>query len=206
MDAVNQNNISELEEMRKQFAILQEKLDKQVDINDKQMRKALSQGIGQMKNRDRQAVVVCLVGWVFVALAIYFMKLSVPFQIFTDVAMGVNFYCSLKYKLHVNDFRTDRLANSDLVQTTQELLKYKRFNQNYLKYVAIPFVVVFVSWYSYEILVQTGATTLRDYIFIIVPLLVGACVGGIFGYTKFYHPAVRQADDMLRQIEELQAL
>lgn len=205
MDIMNQNNPNELDEMRKQFALLQERLDRQVEINDKQMHKALNQRLGQMKDRDRMAVVVCLLGWIVAELGLYSLGVSTAFQVFVNVCMAINLYCSVKYKLHANDFRTDGLASTDLVQTTRELLRYKRFNQNYLWYVSIPFIIIFVLWFSYEQLQLTDADTLREYIFFLVPGLVGCIIGGSIGLTKFYFPSMRQANEMLAQIEELQA-
>jgi len=204
MEDMNLNNTLELDEMRKQFALLQERLDRQVDINDQQMKKALKKGIGQMRGRDHMAVLVCFVGWVFAGLTCYAMELPLAFQLFVIIGMGINFLCSIFMKLHINDFRTDGMASADLLRTSQELIRYKRNNQNYMKYVSIPYIIVFVGWFTYLIMLKQGVDSVKEFAFVIIPMLVGAFIGGMIGVMKFYRPSIRQADEMLAQIKELQ--
>lgn len=203
MEDLNKN-IEEFDEMRKQFALLQDRLDRQVEINEQQMKKALKKGIGQMRGRDHTAVLVCFVGWIFVGATCYVMNLPLAFQLFVDIGMGINFLCSIFMKLHVNDFRMDGMASADLVRTSQELLRYKRNNQNYMKYVSIPYILVFVGWFIYLILMEHGVSSVKDVAIIVAPMLIGAFIGGVIGVMKFYLPSIRQADEMLAQIKELQ--
>jgi len=198
------NSTVELDEMRQQFALLQDRLDRQVEINEQQMKKALKKGIGQMRGRDHMAVLVCFVGWIFVGVTCYAMELPLAFQLFVDIGMGINFLCSILMKLHVNDFRTDGMASTDLVRTSQELIRYKRNNQNYMKYVSISYIIAFVGWFTYVIMQERGVESVKEFAFVIISMLVGAFIGGMIGVMKFYRPSIRQADEMLAQIKELQ--
>ncbi len=204
METNNLNTNLELEEMRAQFAILQQRLDQQVHINEQQLRKAVTTGIGQMKTRDRAAVAVCFFGWIAIALYVYMMNYSLLFQIFVNLFMCINFVSSVIMKLHVNDFNTNEMASSNLLRTSQELLRYKRFNQKYLLFVSIPFIIAFIPWFCYEEMVKIDGSTTQDFMMLLIPALIGAAIGATIGLYKFYFPSVRQATDMLEKIEELQ--
>lgn len=204
METNNLNTNLELEEMRAQFAILQQRLDEQVHINEQQLRKAVSTGIGQMRTRDRAAVAISFFGWIAIALYAYTMNFSLAFQLFLNIFMCINFVSSVVMKLHINDFNTNEMASSNLLRTSQELLRYKRFNQRYLLFVSIPFIMVFIPWYCYEMMMKINGSTTQDFMSLLIPVLIGAAVGVSIGLYKFYFPSVRQATDMLEKIQELQ--
>ena len=200
-------NISchEFDELREQFLTLQKRLDRQVEINERQLRRAIGEGIGQMRRRDRLSIVVCFAAWIICCICVYYLQLSLPFQIFTDVAMGINFVCSIVLKLQAVNRHADLLSSADLVRTTRQLLRYKRVNRQYLFYVGIPFVIIFFCWYVYELIRKmtpiAGTTEIAWLIFFCA---ISGVIGGAIGLFFFYLPSIRQANEMLERIEELQ--
>lgn len=205
METTNNITTVEFDELRQQFLTLQQRLDRQVEINDRQLRYAIRQGLGQIRNRDRQSIAVCFVGWIVVCLGSYYLKLSLPFQIFIGIAMGINFLNSIFLKLHAVSNNPEILSSANMVRISQQLLRYKRIKRQYLLFVSIPFLIIFVTWYFYELILLMGpeATTMQI-MAIIIPCIIGGIIGGAIGLCYFYLPSIRQANEMLERIEELQ--
>lgn len=190
--------------MRAQFAILQKRLDKQVEISNRQLRNAISTGIGEMNTRDNKSVFLCILAWVAIAGYAFASNFSLAFQIFINIAMGGNFIASLVMREYAKGLNNSEMSSYNLIRTSHELLRYKRFRQKYLLYASIPFILVFVPWYCYEIMQATHASDTKEIIPILIAVLAGAIIGLAIGLFRFYFPSVRQATEMMCKIEELQ--
>ncbi|MGN0007342.1 MAG: hypothetical protein ACI35T_04530 [Alistipes sp.] len=193
-----ESNELEFKEMKNQFRLLRERLDKQVEINEKQLRRAIGEGLGNIRRRDRVGLFLCVALTVLLPLSLIAQGYNWLFVGATFVLLAVNAIKAYLIKIDASR-NIDRL---DLVSTSKRLLKYKHDNSVYIVY-SMPVLMVWVLWYLYEIGVKLQIGSVTGYLLMFSCMLSGGVLGGIIGYFSFYRPSMRDADRVLGQIEEI---
>lgn len=189
-----EKNEMEFGEMKKQLKALQERLDKQIDINEKQMQNAISDKMNGLQRHDMRLLWLCAFITIWIPLMVYhYQGCGVEFTIFTFVFLLAN--AIWQYFLKFNG--RDRLKGN-LVETAKYLVKYKK-NLRTSQMIGIPCALVWVCLYFNE-LNNLGYLDMK---YLVFSCSLGAVIGFIFGYRRFYLPSVRTADKILAQIEDL---
>ncbi|MBQ0144182.1 MAG: hypothetical protein KBS78_03255 [Bacteroidales bacterium] len=190
-------NIQELEQLRSEYAILKNRLDKQEIINDRLLMKTF-----KVKVKDINSV-----SWftyfcgIFVIIVAPFafhdgpLGLSWAFIAATDVMMLFCMYITWKWHHDLKDPDSGRLSVKEFTESVRTLkLRYK----SWLKY-SFAMVSVWLLWMVLEIYRNVDdpaiATTFT------VSMLTGGIVGGIIGFS-LHHRVVKRCDEILSQIEE----
>ena len=193
-----ESNELEFGEMKNQLDLLRERLDKQIEINEKQLRRAIGEGLGSLRSRDRFGLIFCVVLTVLMPLLFVVQGCGYLFVGATFVMLAVNAITGYFMKFDAT-LDIDRL---DLVSTSKRLLKYKHNNTIYIVY-SMPVVMVWTLWYLYEICKRLQIDSASGCFIMLSCMLFGEVVGGIIGYFSFYRPSMRDADRVLNQIKEI---
>ena len=193
-----ESNELEFGEMKNQLDLLRERLDKQIEINEKQLRRAIGEGLGSLRSRDRFGLIFCVVLTALMPLLFVVQGYGCLFVGATFVLLAFN---SLKAYLMKIDASRD-IDRLDLVSTSKRLLKYKHNNTIYIVY-SMPVLMVWTLWYLYEICKRLQIDSASGCFIMLSCMLFGEVVGGIIGYFSFYRPSMRDADRVLNQIKEI---
>lgn len=191
-----ENKELELEEMKQQLRKLQERLNEQVEINDKQLRKALSQNISSLRNHDMVSVVFCFVVAFLMPFLVMAQGVSYTFVVATFVFLLINAICSVYLKL--SNFPKD----ADLVTLASKVVKYKKYQRNYI-FIGVPCAVVWGIFYFFELMGNLDFASTATYVGFGIAMTIGAIVGFFIGYFRFYRPSMKKADRILSNIEDI---
>lgn len=193
----NENQFSELEEMRAQVSLLRQKLDKESIVTDKLLRETMK----------RKAHTINANAWVSVAASvfvIFWALLFLPLQGFswwfigaTILMMLVCDFFTWKYHRNVNN----KTMSGDLVTVAKVMRKLKQDYQNWIKY-GIAMLVVWFIWLSVEYCVILNDW--RIALLTIAMLLVGLSIGAFIG-LRMHKSVINNAKDIIQQIEEEEA-
>lgn len=189
-----------LDEMRQQLSLLQHRLDHQVEISDRQMRKAVTSRVASLRSFHNMGIVFSIVCALFVIFGVYEQGVRLPFLVATIVLFTLNTVSGFFLQARKQDCRTA----SDMIAAARSMQRYKMLNNRYLA-CGIPVVIMWAIWYVYEICLVAGYTTTKAFLGLLVCCTVGGVIGGLIGYYTFHRPAMRRADKIIAQVEEYTA-
>ena len=191
-----EKNEMEFGEMKQQLRMLQERLDKQVDINEKQMRNAISDKMSGLQRHDMRLLWLCVVITIWVPYMVYYGSgCSLGFSIFTFVFLA----CFTVWQYFLKFGGRDHLKDN-LVETAKYLVQYKK-NLKTAQLIGIPCALAWACMYVYELCSMIDDKT--GIMIMIGGCSFGALIGFLIGYRRFYLPSVHAADKILAQINEL---
>lgn len=194
-----EQNINELQELREQLAALNQKLDKQAEINDNMIRRALDASIGRLQSLGSKKFFWCIIATVVVLIITIFQGVSLALIIATALFMGINTY--MGYVLMQKEKSMD--GSSDLIGTMNKVLDYKKYNRD-TTLIMLPVAILWAVWYVADIGRVLGLTATKEYAGLAIACLVGGIIGGIIGYFTAYRPSMKEADEILGQIKEIE--
>ena len=188
--------LNELQELREQLTLLNNKLEKQEIINDKLIRNSIRNKISNI-NRTGIIMTVCAA----IATPIcsfnfhYILHFSIALNIFTCVFMVI----AIAYTIWSHKGLNNNLLNGDLITASETVLRTrKRYKQWY--YFSYPWFAIWLCWLGWEM--YTRIENREMLIAAVIGGLVGIVIGGAWGIyqrNKIY----RYIDAVLAQIEEL---
>ena len=188
---------NEFEEMKAQLALLNKKLEQETIVNERLIRRSMKEKASSLR---RKAIIESIISLIMIPYFIWVMPqligLSTGFCLFVcfmlALALGYNYY------IH-SHFRPDEFVYGDLIKAKKDTLMLKKFYANWLKFIGIPFIIVFLGWFAFEIKQHFQGEELQS---ILGGMAIGLVLGVIIG-TYRYLKTQRMADDILIQIEEL---
>ena len=185
------------EEMRNQFAILKDQLQKQEIVSDRLIRETM-----KMRNKDisstKRMVYGCAVAcMLIVPLNFYTNAWSLPFTIFT--CLMVIFCAVATYYFH-KPVEELNFMRDDFVTVARVMARFKKQYDNWLHYVSPVIIIPFLGWACYEFAWKNGIEGINPWL-LTIPIFVGAGIGFLIGY-HFHRKAVNAAQDIIDQIEE----
>ena len=188
----------ELQQMKEQLAILTQKLNKETIVNERLMRSAMKNKASWLR---RKAIIESVITLIMIPYFIWVMPglcgISVEFCAFVCfflvLALGYNYY------IHTH-FRPDKFAHGNLLEARKDTLMLKKFYANWLKFIGIPFIVVFFAWFIHDMAQVIHGEALQG---VLGGMAVGVVIGSIIGIYR-YRKIQRTADEILTQIEEMQ--
>ena len=188
----------ELNELREQLTLLNQKLEKQSIINHQLIRNSIKKRIS---NINRTGIVLCAL--VVIATPIItvnyalLLNFSLALNIFTCAFMAI----ALVYTIWSHWGLNSNLLNGDLITASSLILRTRRLYQRW-SYFSYPWLVVWLCWNGWE--VYTKIDNREMLLGIIVGGIIGLIIGGIYGMRQ-RNKIYRNIDAMLAQIEELKA-
>ena len=188
---------NELEEMRSQISILKDKLEKQNIINEQHLRRSMKSMISDINRTVRATIVAGVFAAVFCPIYFHGMGCSLAFVLVTSLMLAVCLVLTIMQKIYLG--RLD-LSQDNLVDAAQKLSKVRTHYKEWYK-IALPMIVIWMSWLLYEMIGTMGIDTPYA-IWFYVGVVVGAVIGGFIG-VRINRKVVRKANEILSQIEEL---
>lgn len=187
----------ELQQMKEQLAILTQKLDKETIVNERLMRNAMKNKASWLRRKAILESAITLIMlpyfiWVMPGLCGISVELCVFTCFFMVLALGYNFY------IHTH-FQPEKFTHGNLLEARQDTLMLKRFYANWLKFIGIPFIVTFFTWFIHDITQVIHGEQLQD---TLGGMVIGVVIGSFVGIYR-YRKTQRTADEILEQIEEL---
>ena len=189
----------ELEQMRSQIGMLKQKLEQQAIVNDTHIRNSMRSKISDLNRTVLGTIFAGIFAVVFAPMTFYIQGCSLLFVIATAVMLAVCLGLTIAQKINLGKM-TD-LSQSNLVETAEKLNKTRTHYKEWYK-IAIPMILVWVGWMIYE-MVNTIGIESPTAIGFYCGAGVGLLIGGIIG-SRINRKVVRQANEILAQIEELQ--
>ncbi|MCR5513538.1 MAG: hypothetical protein K6F43_08260 [Prevotella sp.] len=183
------------EELRSQFAILKDQLKKQEIVSDHLLRMTMKSKRGNINNTKRSCYVAVVLALLLTPLNYYINAWGLAFSIVT--CLMLLFCAAATYYMHkpVDDlnFLTD-----DFATVARVMARFKKQYNQWLYYVT-PVIIPWVGWACYDYGWKHAPEGVNP-LWMCVPLLIGAVIGGAIGL--YYHfKAVNAAQDILDQIE-----
>lgn len=182
----------EMETMRMQMAELKRKLDEQVVVNSKMVKKAMKSKSQWIKRKYTVMIAVCAIMTPYNFIVFQKIGFSLLFCVITSVFMavaGVYTYYNMKIVQGCFDM------GISLVEAGERFVKAKKRDSDWLK-IGIPFVIPWLVWFTLEayrmypdgILMSGG--------------LSGAVIGLVCG-TAIHMRIQRRYKDIIANIKEL---
>ena len=101
------------------------------------------------------------------------------------------------YRIHKRD-----VFSGNLVTVYKEVARMKKIYKSW-HYWSIPMLIVWFGWMEYELYLNQANEDITALLMISASGIFGGIIGGIIG-LRIHKRTLRTADDLLRQIEELQ--
>ena len=184
--------------MKAQLALLNKKLEKEVIVNERLIRRAMSEKVSGLNRRMMIGVATGLfsipycthvfhdrvhTSWTFIVVTV----------IYLIGCIGTDLY--MRQMLRSRDVLTNNLTD-----VGRQIVRLKKFYLKWLFRAGIPFLCVWIPWLFYEV-TQTPQNEgfMKS---ILSGCITGAVIGCIGGYM-IYRRNMRTYNELLQQIEEL---
>ncbi len=184
--------MNEMEQMRKQIALLKERLDRERIVSHEHLRRAMRDNVRWL---NRRSIIFVVLALVMVPVVLWEAELLSLSKGWCYVTCGYLMFAALYTHLMQSDLNASDINEANLLQTQRAVARFKRMNANWLG-ISIPFLVAWSAWFFYE--------TLNHPYFASVAwgFVVGIAIGLPFGiYT--YRRMQRDTDKIIEQIDEL---
>ena len=196
---MNSIEMNELNEMREQLATLKKQLNTQEIINDRLIKEAMGRKLSALNS---SAIWICIVCLVMIPLGYFnFQRMghSTAFCIATSALFLICFIATIisHYRIHKRD-----IYSGFLVTVYKEVARMKKIYKSW-HYWSIPMLIVWFGWMEYELYLNQANEDITALLAISASGIFGGIIGGIIG-LRIHKRTLRTADDLLRQIEELQ--
>lgn len=189
----------ELEQMRTQIGMLKQKLEQQAIVNDTHIRNSMKSKISDLNRTILGTIFAGIFAVIFAPVTFYVQGCSLIFVIATAIMLAVCLGLTIVQKINLGSMM--ELSQDNLVETARKLSKVRTHYKEWYR-IAIPMILVWVGWMIYE-MVNTIGIESPTAIGFYCGAGVGLLIGGIIG-SRINRKVVRQANEILAQIEELQ--
>ena len=189
----------ELEQMRTQIGMLKQKLEQQAIVNDTHIRNSMKSKISDLNRTILGTIFAGIFAVIFAPMTFYVQGCSLIFVIATAIMLAVCLGLTIVQKINLGSMMD--LSQDNLVETARKLSKVRTHYKEWYK-IAIPMILVWGGWMIYE-MVNTIGIESPTAIGFYCGAGVGLLIGGIIG-SRINRKVVRQANEILAQIEELQ--
>lgn len=195
---MNNTDTNEIMEMRQQLAALKRRLENQDIVNGRLLKEAMSHKLSAINRRAILTSAICLVAIpycfvVFRNLAGFSLAFCYGTTCMFLASIGAMAWSH--YRLNHRDILSD-----NLVRTYSEVARLRKIYKRW-HYVSIPVLLVWLAWFIYEIYANFTHDATQLWM-MSTSCLVGALIGGTIG-LRIHNKTIRNADEILRQIEEL---
>lgn len=160
----------ELGEMKRQMELLKSKLGHQKIINDRLVRRTMSEKVGRLRKDLFVVGGVALLGIPYCCWIFSVVGFSLSYRIVTSLFLLI----AIGYMLYQQQFIKPRdLLEKNLLEVSRKLLRLQQSNANWLKF-SIPFLCCWFIWFVIESL-HFVESDVR------ISFLTGGIIGGVCG-------------------------
>ncbi len=184
------------EELRNQFTILKDQLNKQEIVTDHLLRETMrlkTNDISKTKKITYMAAVFCLLLYPILFFANIW---SLAFATATCVMMV--FCIVATYYMH-RPVEQLNLMRDDLASVASVMARFKRQYDFWLLYVTPLLLMPWLAWACYDFAWQHAPEGVNPWA-LSLPLIVGAAIGALIGYS-YHRKATNAAQDIIDDIE-----
>lgn len=187
----------ELEQMKLQINDLKEKLEKQDIVNEKHICNSFKMKITDLKKTVSMTITGGVFALVYCTWFFHFKGMSLGFTLATALMLAICVIMTLIQKVYIS--RID-ISNGNLIDTAKKIGKFRSHYKEWYR-IAIPIVVIWFSWMTYEIVTRFEMTPMT------IGFLSGAATGIILGGFiggRINKKIINKTEELLGYIEELQ--
>lgn len=188
---------NDLEMMRKQMAILKNKLDKQTIVTDKLLHQAMKQKMAWINKYLWFSALILLP---FICVAWLQIKEWLGFSWFSYALVVGLSAISIFGDFAINKMNPEDWENGNLVQTAQKLLRMKRIRKIQVS-INLPLLVLIFLFVGYETY-MADLLPAHDLMIFGIAVMIGLVIGGAVGLS-ILSKMQRTNDEIIAQIEEL---
>jgi Mn2+/Fe2+ NRAMP family transporter len=190
--------LEELNELREQLTLLNQKLEKQSIINHQLIRNSIKERIS---NINRTGIALCalvIITTPFIAISYaHYLNFSLALNIFTCAFMAI----ALVYTIWSHWGLNSNLLNGDLITASTTIMRTRRRYKQW-SYFSYPWLIVWLCWNGWE--VYSKIDNREMLLGIIVGSIIGLIIGGIYGWRQ-RNKIYRNIDAMLQDIADLKS-
>ena len=188
----------ELQEMKEQLALLMRKLEKEIIVSERLIRKAMKEKAYWLRRNLIIESIVCLMMipffiWILPGIS----KVSTQFCIISVAFMLLAVFYS--YYMY-SRFHPKKFIEGNLIEVRKETLRFKKLTLRWTYCIGIPFLIVYIIFFIYEKMQFYQGELLK---IVLICGAVGFFLGGIIGGLQLKR-TLRTANEILKQIEELE--
>ena len=97
--SMEQERNADYEELKRQLNVLRDRIEKNADISDRMIRKAIGRNMDHLYRMGIIALIVCIAALIFVELILIGMGVSRLFLVVTFIFLSVNAYFAFKLRI-----------------------------------------------------------------------------------------------------------
>lgn len=201
----NNQNYTELEIIRSQMAQFKEQLDKQKIVNEKLIIKSMKSSMSWIKKFvyiEICALPLIAIAWLGIKM---YANLSWLNYGFLMTVLVIDIFAD--YRINISALSDADYSRNNLVTTITKLTRMKRLRVIQMMF-EIPAIVVWLVWSSIEALTHLPAEAFEFEQNSIYAGIVGGIIGAIGGIVlayRIFSKMQRSNDEVIRQINELNA-
>ena len=180
---MNDIDSRELQEMKEQLAILTQKLEKETIVNERLIRQSMKNKASSIR---RAAIAETIITLIMIPYFIWVMPEIV------NISTGLCYFTCF--------FMALALVCNYYIEARKDTLLMKKIYINWLKFIALPFIIVFFSWFIHDIRLAYPSEELNG---IYYGIGFGILIGSIIA-TILFKRVQNAANEILEQIEEMQ--
>ena len=186
---------NEMEEMRRQMAVLREKLEKEEILSDRLLRNTMQNQVRSIRRRANLSIVAGVCVLTVGPMAFSNLGTSTTFIVVTSLMMLV--IMLLTVMMH-SKLREADVRDGELLAVARNARRLKDDYRRW-RYIGIPLMTAWLVWLVIEVV--HGQNNPTDSLIMLTPVIIGGIIGGILGVMRHNH-LVGMLDDIIRQIEE----
>lgn len=200
----NNNSMNELEQMREQMQMLQNKLEKQEIVNDMLVKNSVKSKMSWIK----KFVYIEFLMLPFIALVWYVIKelFNLSWYNYAFMMVMATIDAIWDYRINVASLNIEKVENCNLTDTMQKLISMKQSRAKSF-FIMISLCTLWFVWTGVEmgmhVIIAPGEEAIKAAEY-------GGCFGGVIGlifglYTsiRIYRKMQRTNDELISQIKEI---
>lgn len=174
----NQNNMTELEQMREQMNAFKNRLDKQQIVNEQLVRNSMGSKMSWIKNFIW--IEMALVPILLIIMAMFHASEGLSWWLFAFLAIGL--IADVIGDYIINRMPKGQLLGGDLVATSQLLMKMKKQRSKWFV-AGVIFVSIWFVWFIIEIVMKLNKYCNEPDHNLVMGIMVGGLVlGALIGF------------------------
>lgn len=182
----NNNNMTELEQMREQMSIFKSQLDKQQIINEQLVRNTMGNKMSWIKKFIWAEII--LVPIILIIMASFHASEGLSWWLFAFLAIGL--IADTTGDFIINRIPKGQMLSGDLVETSQRLIKMKKQRTSWFIAGSI-FLTIWIVWFIIEIVMKLNVIGCNEpshnlvVTIMVTALIIGCLIGFLIAWLIF---------------------
>ena len=199
----NNNNMTELEQMREQMSIFKSQLDKQQIINEQLVRNTMGNKMSWIKKFIWAEII--LVPIILIIMASFHASEGLSWWLFAFLAIGL--IADTTGDFIINRIPKGQMLSGDLVETSQRLIKMKKQRTSWFIAGSI-FLTIWLVWFIIEIVMNLNVIGCNEpshslVVTIMVTALIIGCLIGFLIAWLIFRKMQKTNNQIIEQINQI---